>query len=302
MDINMSFESIPLTAGLPSFSQAIKTEKFEEKLISSIISSLPDVSEIRQKKLPEATKERLILTPLEQMAKKAEEMFKALSSETLDSSQFLEFMTDGFLKIITSIVKEAESLPLDSIAECGVNEAAFSNALDQKPIVATDSLATCIGIAGYESESRSGFVIHISTEDNLEASKEMLIEKIMQLSMKYPIQLHLRGGIKGLSEPLMEAIERWIKSASEKGCQMVVVSKEVLTEGLLSSSGVPNTMSISLDTRNGAVSSYDCSINPYAKQKIQISNSKEVDDIFTQLIVKSALEKPEIKVVYFPSK
>lgn len=298
----MSFKSILSSNSFSNQEQDFKLYEFtKNKLIPSIAPNIPDLSKIKQIELPETIKERLIGSSLEQMAKKAEEIFQTPNNEILDSPQFLEFMSNGFLQIITSIVKEAEQLPPNIIADCGVNEAVFTHALDEKPIVATESLATCVGIAGYGSENKSGFVIHIATEIDLEASKEMLTEKIMQMSknLTNPIQLHLRGGIARLSEPLVEAIEKWVQSASEKGCQMVVISKEVLTKGLLSSSGIPNTMSLSLDTRNGVLSNYDSSTNLYAKQKNQINNAKELDNVFMRVFTESALKKPGINIVYF---
>ena len=104
-----------------------------------------------------------------------------------------------------------------------------------------------------------------------------------------------------MSEPLVKAIELWVKSASEKGCQMVIKSKEVLTKELLNSSGIPNTMSVSLDTRNGMMSTYDSSTNPYTKQRVQINNAEELDNVCTGLFERAVLKKPEIDVVYFPA-
>lgn len=283
-------------------SQEFKIEELGKKIIDSITPSLPDLSKMRQIEMPETVKERLIASTLEQLAKKAEGIFKTPNDALFDSPEFQEFMSKGFLSILTSIVKEAEQLPPNTIAECGVDEAVFTHALDPKPIAATDSLATCIGVAGYERQDQFGFVIHFASEAALESSKEMLIEKMMQMSkkpMNNPIEIHLRGGIAGLSEPLLEAIEKWIKLASVKGCPMTIMSKDVLTKGLINESGIPNTMSISLDTRNGTLNTYDSSTNPYAKQKIQISNAKELDDIFTKVFIDTAVKKSEIKITYF---
>lgn len=281
----------------------INTEEVGQRVAAVLIPNLPDLSEIRKLELPETAKDVLIINSLKDMALKAEKVFPTLNNETANSPQVIEFISQGFLQILTNIINEAESLPPNFIAECGVNEAVFTNAFDPKPVAATDSLATCVGIAGYESTSHSGFLIHIATEVELEASKEMLTEKIIQVSshLQNPIQVYLRGGIKGLSEPLVLAIEKWMNDITEKGYPMIISNKEVLQEGLFNSSGIPNTMSMSLDTRNGLLNSYDASTNPYAKRKIQLENNKEVADLVRQYFVWSIAKTPEIRVVYFPS-
>lgn len=292
----------PISSSNNQASQELKTEELGKKVISYMASKLPDLSSVKEIELTEALKEQLIFKALEQMKKKGEEVFT--TQESLDSPQFFEFLSEGFLKIMTTVIKEAEHLPANNIVECHVNEAVFTHALDRKPIAATDSLATCVGVAGYDSENKFGFVFHIATEAEFETSKEMLTEKIMQMSKKTiitPIEIHIRGGIAGLSEPLVEAIEKWVQSASEEGCPMVVISKDVLGKGLLDQLGKPNTMNLSLDTRNGEVSIYDSSTNPYAKQKIEINNEQEFDNVLSRIFTESAIKKPEIKVVYFPS-
>lgn len=280
-------------------------EELEKKVLNVCISRIPDIllnSNVKGTEFPEKTQQQLIFGPLEQLAKKSEEMFK--TSESKLSSKSVDFISQGLLQIVTNLVETANNLPPNIIVECGVNEAAFSHALDLKPVIATDSLATCVGVAGYESENKCGFVIHFATEVELETSKEMLVNKIKQMSKKpvtAPIQIHLRGGIAGQSEPLVQAIEKWVQSSSEKGCPMAIVSKNVLTKGLLNEHGVINAMSLSLDTREGLLSTYDCSANPYStKQKIQVTKQQEVEDLVMRILESSLKETPEIKVVYFP--
>ncbi len=297
----MASQSIPSSRALQQSDVNELTDKAQSSLKSKLeLTGL--YSRLKQIEFPKGTHERLIQSPMMELVKVAEARFGSPDSMLCNSDTFAEFASEGFLKILTSIVKEAELFPLNEIAECGVEEAVFTHALDRRPIVATDSLATCVGMAGYERENRFGFVIHFTVEDALEASKEMLLEKIKQMSKdSHPIEIHLRGGIAGHSEPLVAAIEEWVRSSSELGCQMIIVSKEVLTEGLLNASGTPNTMSISLDTRDGTINTYDSSTNPYAATRPQVNSAKEADDLFDKLFMKVISEKPEIKIVYSAS-
>jgi len=273
-------------------------EHFGEAVTQSLTSRLPDLTHASQLELSEADKERLIFSPLEELAKKTEAIF-GTSDEALQSPDFPEILAEGFLQILTSIVREAEKLPPNLIAECHMNEVVFTHASDPKPIAATDSLATCVGIAGYEKKSKSGFVTHISTEVEFETSKAMLTEKILQIATeeKNPIEIHLRGGIKNSSEPLVDAIEEWVNSLSERGYPIKILTKEVLQEGFMSPSGIPNSMSISLDTRDGTLSTYDSSQNPHAKPKMELSAEK-VDEMLTQAFVDLALKTSKIAVAY----
>ena len=119
---------------------------------------------------------------------------KTLDCGILSDKDFIEFTSNALLQILSPMIEEVLKSPPITIVDCGVNEAAFTHAKDPRPIAATDSLATCIGIAGYVRENKNGFVFHIATESELKASKEMLFEKIMEMSRVNPIELHLSGG------------------------------------------------------------------------------------------------------------
>jgi hypothetical protein len=274
-------------------------DEFSQRLAHTILPHL-NVEKLRAVEIPEKRMKQLRDEPLTRLAQRAEQIFKSASKEVLSSPEFLEFIANGFLEVIKNIEAEADLLPPNVIADCGVNEAAFTHARDRKPIVATDALATCIGIAGYDSTNEWGFLIHFTTEDELAASMQMLnheIYKRMKNPLIAPIQIHLRGGIKGLSEPLLAELEKWVASLNEDGCLMQIVSKQVLTEGLLDKDGRPNMMSLSLDTRDGTVSEYDSNKNPFVKKPIG-QNAQDVDAIISDVLMNAVIRNPGIKIVY----
>ncbi len=303
----MSLNSIPSSNNSNDRFQKPEIKELRSKLqtiAQRTASKFPNMEQMDAGELPREKIEQLRSGPMaqiiQQMFEKAKAISEKPSNEILNSPQFLEIVEDGFLQIITTIVKEVEQLPKTIvevnkaeqhlIAECHVNEAVFSHALDPKPVVATDSLGPCVGVAGYDSENQNGFVIHFAIEANLKASKEMLTQKIKQMATKpitTPIAIHLRGGIANGSEPLVDAIEEWVQDASQKGCPMTIVSKEVLQKEFV------KPMSISLDTRNGTVSNHTS-----AKKKLQITNPKEINDLHHKIFIEALEKKPIIKIVY----
>lgn len=275
------------------------SNKFSQKLAHALLPHL-DVQKLRGVEFPDERIRQLRDEPLARLAERAEQIFKGASKEVLSSPDFFKFMTDGFLEVIKAMEVEADRLPRNFTAHCGVNEAVFTHAQDRRPIVATDALATCIGIAGYDPTNEWGFLIHFTTEDELAESMHMLNREIYQRIKNpaiTPIQIHLRGGIKGLSEPLLVALEEWVASLNEKGCLMEIASKQVLTEGLLDRDGLPNSMSLSLDTRDGAVSEYDSRKNPFVKKPV-VQNAQDVDSIISDVMMNVAIRKPGIKIAY----
>lgn len=233
---------------------------------------------------------------LQNMATTAEKKFTHIDQSNLEDMK--NFFVPGFLGIFASIREEAKKWPPNVIVDCGVAEAAFSHAEDRKPIIATDALATCVGIAGYDADNQMGFVVHFSGEKEVEVSGEQLVKQMKQMQKQpitQPLQVHLRGGIKNLSEPLLEAINKWLESF---GCLIQIVSREVLTEGLLDEKGYPHAMSLSLDTRTGQVSTYDSSTNLYAKPKKEIKSEEEAEKLVFDLFIQTAISKPKIRIIY----
>jgi hypothetical protein len=286
--------------------QKSEMEGFGQKMVESMPPGFSELmTRLGQTDIPEREKSELLESSMLKLAEKAALHFKGpLTKEIFESPEFARFFAERFFEIMSALIQEGQKHPRDTIAECGVNEAVFTHAEDSKPIAATDSLATCVGIAGCDSERQMGFVTHIATDEEFEASKEMLIDRIKVMAktpIEKPIEIHLRGGIRAISEPLVAAIKKWVECGAENGCPMKIVSEVVLTKRLMDESGKPHSMSISLDTRTAAVSDYDSEANPYSKQKVQINNAGEAEQLLFKAYNKVS-EKPEIKVVYFATK
>lgn len=270
-----------------------------ESRIEKAISSFVNIDKLNGIELPESLKEKLVDEQLDKMAALAEKLFNK-PEDAMGTDAFFDFMKTGFVQILTNIVEESDKLPPNLIAECEIGEAAFSNARDRKPIIATDALATCVGVAGYAKEFQSGFVIHFSHPEEIDESGKILCDKIRAMGPKQPIEIHLRGGIKGYSEPLVRTVEKWIEMCNKNGCLMKVASKEVCVKELLDEQGFPNTMSLSLDTRNGSIDKYDAATNPFSKIQVEreADRKRNVDDVLREIFTSSLLHKPEIKIVY----
>ncbi len=271
-----------------------------QRLSETILSTMPDPAKLRQLDPSRWMLRKHVFGPLEELAKRADELFKGKEISLDDPEQF-DFITKGFVDVINKFAEDASKLPPNVIATCSVSEAAFSSADNRKPIVATDGLATCIGVAAYDRTNKQGFVVHFARDDEVVESGNQLIETLLKSAEKpieTPVEVHLRGGIAGLSVPLAEEIERWVESAAKKGCPMKIVSSEILLHGLFNDQGMPNLDSLSLDTRDGSVSSYDREKNPYAEPRKQIQNAKEADELFSDALVRCIQRKPEITIVY----
>jgi len=195
--------------------------------------------------------------------------------------------------------QEKSSLQEVTIVECGLNEAVFSHAKDPNPIIATDSLASCIGVCGYDSIKKCGFIFHIISKMDFERSQDDLKDKIMKIS-QHPFQVHLRGGIKGISNQLLESIENWIDLFSHNGCVMKISSKEVLSERLKDSGATFSSMSIQLDTRDGSIGTYDASTHQNKQTQNKIHDIDSFGDMLTQLEDSYYNEHVVVKTTYFP--
>lgn len=232
---------------------------------------------------------------LEKVAEEAENSF----GKTVDLSEtkIQEFILKKMEGVISSVVETVKSQTPNLIAEAGVSEAVFSHEDDYRPILATESLATCIGVAGYDPQNKFGFVVHFAGKDEVNASGEMLLDRIRAYRTEdnnAPLLIHLRGGYKRISESTLLKIKEWIAGA--KDLNSIIVSEDTLA---ISEEGrIPFPGSIKLDVRTGTCEPYDWTKNPYT-----IKKTKELDEIdVVELFVEVATKKPEIRIVYDPKK
>lgn len=170
--------------------------------------------------------------------------------------------------VVGGIHPIAFSIP--PIVYCNMREAVFSQADKKRPIIATDSLATCVGVAGYDRAHKVGFVVHFPTEDEVEKHGDKILETLKGLvgeEIRPPIEIHLRGGTLDMSEPCVDAIKQWLASAEKKGCPIQIIS-----ENLLQTSGCS---SLALDTRDGTISCYDRTRDPNGPPTRTFNNFKD---------------------------
>ncbi len=186
----------------------------------------------------------------------------------------------------SSRITSSKKLNGDEIAEALQSEASFTIATDEKPIVATYGASFCIALGGYDVTNKLAFIVHFSNVREVTKSSGIILDSISKLAAKKiekPIQLHLRGGVKGYSEAMIEAIKLWMKIRSN--LPMEIASEDVLnsTLGLCS-------QSLSIDSRNGEVAEY----NPMDNSKHR--DMSELDIMHARF----STINPSIKIAYYP--
>lgn len=172
----------------------------------------------------------------------------------------------------------------DEIAEVLQAEAGFTIASDKKPILATYGCGHCVALGGYDPTNKIAFVVHFSNAYELIKFGGLIfynIAKLVKEKITTPIQLHLRGGIEGVSEPIIEAIKSWM--TFRKDLPMEIASKDIL-------SNIEFTKSLSIDSRTGLVSDYDPKTN---------SKSRGMSALDITSAIMSSYD-PNIKLAYTP--
>lgn len=207
-----------------------------------------------------------------------------------------KFIFQNLLSTMELFCENVMKQPSTPYIEVGVAEAAFTSAKEAKPIVATDSLATCIGVAIYDPDNKWGGVIHFSHPDELENSKDELKKEILSRNPS-SLQLHFRGGIKGQSVQLFEKVKNWTESFSDF-TNVEVVSSSVMKHEYFDKNGNPNMMSLSLDTRNGKVEEYDRKDNPYAEERKQIDSQDQLEGKLLNQTFGNIDKQRKIKIIY----
>jgi hypothetical protein len=106
--------------------------------------------------------------------------------------------------------------PDDFLATAGIGDLIISDALDQRPILATNGLADCIGVVGYEPNKKIGFIAHLLSDPETIQAVAHLFEMISSYIQNSNgslsrIEVTLCGGLKGKSENLLTRIKEEIK-------------------------------------------------------------------------------------------
>lgn len=153
---------------------------------------------------------------------------------------------------------DSERISEGEIAEILQSEAGFTLFTDRKPILATYGCGPCIALAGFDPTNKMAFVAHFPTSKTVRKSGYLIFDGISRLArqkIETPIQLHLRGGVKGgESEATIDAIKEWTRQ--RKDLPMKIASEDTLKSEI---------KSLSIDSRDGTVSEYDPKNNPGAR-------------------------------------
>ncbi|MBA3238094.1 MAG: hypothetical protein H0T62_07070 [Parachlamydiaceae bacterium] len=188
--------------------------------------------------------------------------------------------------IIMSHVSSGQKLIGEEIAETFQSEISFTTATDKKPVVATYGCGPCVALGGYDSTNKIAFIVHFSNPMEVRTCGSSIIynfAKLVKEEITTPIQLHLRGGIEGQSEPIIEAIKIWINE--KKDFPTEIASQDILDSGM----GF-NSKSLLTDSRTGFASEYDPMENP---------KRRTISDAEVMSAMMSAFD-PQIKIAYTP--
>ena len=113
------------------------------------------------------------------------------------------------------------------------------------PIVATYGCSPCIAMGGYDTVNKIAFLIHFAHADEVKTALPLLLSKLKKTEKT--IEIHLRGGIKGVSEKTYEEIKKLIEVSS--------ISMKIVSEDILSNKGSYGK-SLMIDSRTGRVRNY----------------------------------------------
>lgn len=173
----------------------------------------------------------------------------------------------------------------EEIAEVFLSQAGFTTGTDKKPVLATYGCGPCVSLGGYDATNKIAFVVHLTNEEELIKSGKMIyknISKLIKEKIETPIQLHLRGGIVGESEDIIESIMTWMTQSED--LPMEIASQKTLLDGL----GDPESLAI--DSRTGEVYEYDPKDNPQARRMHECE----------ALMARISIYNPTIFIAYMP--
>ncbi|MBJ7450422.1 MAG: hypothetical protein JHC93_08705 [Parachlamydiales bacterium] len=184
-------------------------------------------------------------------------------------------------------VSSGKKLNGEEIAETLLAEASFTTASDKKPIVATFGCGPCVALGGFDSTNKIAFMVHFTNSGEVRNSCGLIlsnINKLVKRKITSPIQLHLRGGYEGKSEPIIKAIKILMRQNDD--LPMEIASKDILV-----SDRSLKGKSLSIDSRTGAVSDYNPMDNPKSR-----GISYE-----SALSARLSFYMPQIQIAYSPS-
>jgi len=220
-------------------------------------------------------------------------LFPTSSDCSSRNSEEMRKLSEDFQKVVASLNFDEVSYPIappskklngEEVAETLLAEASFTIATDKKPIVATWGCGPCVALGGYDATNKIAFIVHFSNEEEVIKSGGLIfynIAKLVKGKITTPIQLHLRGGIEGESEPIIEAIKMWMKQRED--LPMEIASEDILDRCF-------GSKSLSVDSRTGEVSEYNPMDNPKSRGMSDLELISAIMNV----------RDPQIKLAYSP--
>lgn len=154
------------------------------------------------------------------------------------------------------------------ILEAGQSSMAFGTGASPQYILATAYCTTCVAFAGWDPNSKAGFLVHFTNAGEFLLWEKELANFAAKAALKFDdMQVHIRGGWEGASEETINIITQWIK------CKNIVVKSASILKNMATTSE-----SLALNTRDGQVYSYNPIKNPHSQFKWNYSYDKENKD------------------------
>jgi hypothetical protein len=151
--------------------------------------------------------------------------------------------------------KPYEYVNRNKIIEAHPCEAIFTNAQNEKSIVATNGNFSSFVVGGYDETNKIVFIVQFSNPQEIQKCGFLIWKQIFKSCPKKiikPIQLHLRGNIlnKNIFEEL-NAIKKWMNFYANN-FPMIIIS-EYMSE---------RDVTLAIDSKTGIFTSYNYRKNP----------------------------------------
>lgn len=172
-------------------------------------------------------------------------------------------------------------------------EAAFTCSTDPNPIIATDALFSNVAIFGLEPVQKIAFGCQFHDAEHIQKCFNKIVEKLKELVDEKTAKFAavIIGGEIGKSEDMVICARAEIAKSSIK---MNIVFESVLKK----ETDAP--MSLTMDTRDGAVSTYDEHKNPQKRTDYIEHMQGFVLPMTGRARSKKLVSPPDVKIAYFP--
>lgn len=165
-------------------------------------------------------------------------------------------ISNQFLKFQTTYQLENEKAKIEDVWQA---EVGITNSTDSSPILGTDGLGPCIGVAGWDPNKKIGFLAHFHSEEQIQKCFNKIfsaLKSCLNSSEKSYFEVAIVGGendIDASYDDRHDMIKAELLKDEEIKCR--VVYEDIARTG-------DSTRSLLIDTRNGIISSYNSINNP----------------------------------------